>query len=300
MCKSCKRRHEIRDCVLITILGILFMWMAWTGPKAETIAYPGDDIQSLLLQDDVVLVGTHITSSTLTVPVGRTLSGKLNAKLDCKHTGICVRVESWGSLRRLRVESGTTSYVPGHHGIYALSASFVSIEDTHVRYFGDRGIYIRNSSYIRIQNNEILDSGYAGILLQGTAYSSIVGNIVNRVTNNGTSYGISLTSYDDNLSKYVTVSNNQVYNVPNHDCIDTHGGLGLVITGNTVSGCKRGIDIGMQHSQIGGKPTSFSVISNNVVITYSSKCIRRKWYSYAVPVETKFFGNTCEPYTEVN
>lgn len=166
---------------------------------------------------------------------------------------------------------------PGTAAAYDINSRFIYAVGTSSEYL--RNINVRNcrmtgnqTENIRFQyvidsdvsHNRMDDFLYAGVMLLSVEDSTISHN---RITNAVMKapvvnvYGIAATdntNVEATRSRNITISGNNVRNIP-WEGIDTHGGESIVITGNTVVGCARGIAL------VSGNETRLTVPLNCIV-----------------------------------
>jgi parallel beta helix pectate lyase-like protein len=112
--------------------------------------------------------------------------------------------------------------------------------------FLDSGIMVISGNRVAVDDNTITN----GVLAAGAA------NV----------YGIAITDLlntDAARSRYCTITGNTVRAIP-WEGIDTHGGLGLSITGNTVTACRRGIALVTGNASRVSVPTGCTVTGNTI------------------------------------
>lgn len=160
---------------------------------------------------------------------------------------------------------------------YPLAPTYITcpkITNVKIRDFSYAGIdllYVRNAN---VNFNEVYDCGYAGIQGQSLFNVNIDDNIVHDIAGAGApdSYGIAATSGEQNStatprSQYVSICRNKVYNVPNWEAIDTHGGSDIVIDSNIVTNCRFGIMVVPLDTEAGSQYLGSQrvIVTNNVV-----------------------------------
>lgn len=158
-------------------------------------------------------------------------------------------------------ENGRFIVANGTSGTYLIN---IAVNNCHM--YGSQSENIR-LKYVRdsvITNNRISSFLYSGIMLLSVEDTTVANNTVaNAVMKSPVVnvYGIAATD-DTNesatRSRNVKITGNTVKNIP-WEGIDTHGGDGIVITGNTVESCLRGIAL------VTGNETRVTVPTNCVV-----------------------------------
>jgi hypothetical protein len=146
------------------------------------------------------------------------------------------------------------------------SISNLVVRSSTISTFGNAGIWVGPSTNSRISGTTIEDAVYAGIMVISASGGRIDGNVVRRVgmqgasANSNNAYGIALSNEGGPVSSDVVVDGNTVENVPTWHGLDTHGGLRISFTNNTVSGAPRALFITTDGS--GRKATGITVTGN--------------------------------------
>jgi hypothetical protein len=146
------------------------------------------------------------------------------------------------------------------------SISNLVVRNSTIRTFGNAGIWVGPSTNSRITGTTIEDAVYAGIMIISAAGGRVDGNVVRRIGLNGASangnnaYGIAVSNEGGAVSSDVVVDGNTVETVPTWHGLDTHGGLRISFTNNTVSGAPRALFITTDGS--GRKATTITVTGN--------------------------------------
>lgn len=124
------------------------------------------------------------------------------------------------------------------------------IRDVTVRDFRYHGILFEFARHGYVDNCVVHTCGYGGIGGISVDYVNFDNNIVHDIAGAGApdTYGVILSSWENSLtasprSTNCAIRNNTIYNVPNWEGIDTHGGTQISITGNIVSNCRFGIAV---------------------------------------------------------
>ena len=146
------------------------------------------------------------------------------------------------------------------------SISNLVVRDSTIRTFGNSGIWVGPSTNPRITGTTIEDAVYAGIMIISAAGGRVDGNVVRRIGVNGAeangnnAYGIAVENQGGAVSSDVVVDGNTVETVPTWHGLDTHAGLRISFTNNTVSGAPRALFITTDGS--GRKATDITVTGN--------------------------------------
>jgi len=152
----------------------------------------------------------------------------------------------------------------------------ITVKDCQFSLFQSGGMYIRYAKNFYVLNNLVTDCRVYGILIGSGSIGVIKNNIVKRITETGSGYGIIMTSSWDAgsdtvrfpRSQDIVCSDNYVEEVTNWTGIDTHGGLNIKILDNTILGCHYGIGMGKVDSGGSGNmfTTSNSIADGNYVV----------------------------------
>lgn len=149
-----------------------------------------------------------------------------------------------------------TTYSSAQMGIYALATAAAPIDnlvirDSRIQRFGHGGIWLRHLTDFSITGNTITDAVYSGIEIISGIRGDVSGNTVQRIgvvgasANSNNAYGIAITrwttSSSEPASSDVIVASNLVEGVPTWHGLDTHGGIRVTFSGNTVRGSRDGI-----------------------------------------------------------
>lgn len=160
-----------------------------------------------------------------------------------------------------------TSYSWNEVGVLGESSiSNLVVRNSTIRTFGNAGIWVGPSTNPRITGTTIEDAVYAGIMVISAAGGRVDGNVVRRIGVNGASangnnaYGIAVENEGGPVSADVVVDGNTVADVPTWHGLDTHAGLRISFTNNTVSGAPRALFITTDGS--GRRSTDITVTGN--------------------------------------
>jgi hypothetical protein len=156
------------------------------------------------------------------------------------------------------------SNYPGNPSVPVSGTSVnINISDCIISGWGQSGIIADQIVNFSAKNNTITDCGRDGIRAYGVQSSRITGNYINNmspgfplegIAPNFNVYGITLTriyhstAADGSLTDYPPckdgiVSHNVVTNCKNWKALDTHGGVGIVFSENTVRNAHIGIGL---------------------------------------------------------
>ena len=128
------------------------------------------------------------------------------------------------------------------------------------------GVLAHAVSGLVVRDCTITDIGYAGIMGVSLTDSQIVGNTVQRIgmrlANGDNAYGIAISNYSgEPVSSDVKVDGNTVEDVPTWHALDTHSGLRVAFTNNTVRRASRGLFI---TDGTGSRATDITVAGNQI------------------------------------
>ena len=148
------------------------------------------------------------------------------------------------------------------------------IEGVTIRDFRYHGIFAEFAQHGSVKNCHIHTCGYAGIGGICVNYIDIDGNTIHDIAGTGApdTYGIFLSALESTetahpRSTHCTVVNNIIYNVPNWEGIDTHGGTQISIIGNILSNCRFGIAVvGGDTLGVLSRGAKDIVVSGNTVV----------------------------------
>lgn len=153
--------------------------------------------------------------------------------------------------------------------------SHCAIKDCVITNFGMYGIETFYTTYARITGNVVGHCTYTGLGYIASNYGIYADNTVLDIPQSTApnSYGIfdSRVDADNDLignprSYANQICDNNVSGVPNWDGINTHAGQTLLISGNVVTNCKKGIEVVGSNGTGGHQfaPLNVSVVGNTV------------------------------------
>jgi hypothetical protein len=125
------------------------------------------------------------------------------------------------------------------------TVSNVVVRNSTIRRFGNAGVWVGPSTNPRVTGNTIEDTVYAGVMIISAAGGKVDGNVIRRVgvkgseAKGGNAYGIAVSNEGGALSTDVVVDGNVVETVPTWHGLDTHAGVRITFSNNTVSGSPR-------------------------------------------------------------
>jgi hypothetical protein len=198
----------------------------WTLSKAVTVDGYGTELTWDSADDAATDQGILVTASNVQI-----LGLKVTGVQDDAYVATQVGIFAYGTYN----SGSAPTYITG-----------LKIKDCNITNWSSRGIRMRFVQYFDVSGNYLDNLYYAGIVGESVNYGTIDSNKVNNVAGyvlSGSSkeaYGIlvaawgTYTETESPRSSYVIVSNNHVYNVPNWEGLDTHGGANISFLNNTV------------------------------------------------------------------
>ncbi|HEX5119828.1 MAG TPA: right-handed parallel beta-helix repeat-containing protein [Pseudonocardiaceae bacterium] len=154
-------------------------------------------------------------------------------------------------------------------GVDGAPLSDIDIHDCHVTNTAAHGIWLEWCSNSRVHSNVVEHCLYSGVMIISGDGIVIADNVISDVViapGQANCYGIALTDSENSLAartQRCIVSGNRV-SLVDWEGIDTHGGDGLVITGNAVSATRRCIAVITGNDTRVAAPTH-CVVNGNVV-----------------------------------
>lgn len=169
---------------------------------------------------------------------------------------------------------GDNNYDSSQKLIYAVGTSTTPLQNIAIRgctLYGSRGdnIWLEWCADSSAQNNWISTFLYSGVMIISGVRCLVSGNVIRDAplsTGVVNTYGIAVTDLANTIaarSQDCTIVGNQV-SLIDWEGIDTHGGRGLTITGNTVTSCCRGIALVVGNSTRLVAPQECVVSGNRV------------------------------------
>ncbi len=130
--------------------------------------------------------------------------------------------------------------------------SNIRIHDCTISNWGMYAILMKYVERFKVIGCDITNICYGGIAGQSVKRGEIKGNWINNVVASPNAYGIIMSRITTDSGELTTnprseaifIKNNIVENVINWEGIDTHAGRQIVVKGNVINGCWRGIAIG--------------------------------------------------------
>ena len=207
---------------------------------------------------------TYVAGATIGKPL-TIVGARVNVPADQR--GFIVTASNVTLDRLVITGAQATSYSWNEVGVLTTgSVSGLVVRDSTIRTFGNAGIWVGSSTNSRITGTTIEDAVYAGIMIISAAGGRVDGNVVRRVgvqgasANGNNAYGIALENQGGAVSTDVVVDGNTVADVPTWHGLDTHAGVRISFTNNTVSGAPRALFITSDGS--GRKATDITVTGN--------------------------------------
>ncbi|MHB8458844.1 MAG: right-handed parallel beta-helix repeat-containing protein [Candidatus Limnocylindrales bacterium] len=174
------------------------------------------------------------------------------------------------------IGSNTGVFSQDEYGVYAIGTVAapvrgLTVQSSDIGGFGNAGIYASHVVDLLVARNTIHDVVYAGLLVMSGANGRVEGNTIQRVgvtgsgANAGNAYGIALThtpglSAQSPVTSDFVVTGNTIEDVPTWHALDTHAGLRIAFTYNTVRRSSRAIFI---TTDANGIPATDVLVSGN-------------------------------------
>jgi outer membrane biosynthesis protein TonB len=207
----------------------------------------------------------------------------LQSRIDATPTGGtlnlagCAYTSGATVSRSMTVLGATVTVGSGQTAVW-VTASNVTLDGLHISGGGvaQYGIAAHSVSGLTIRNSTITDIAYAGIMTLsvsgGTINSNMVQRIGMRLADGDNAYGIAISAYaGEPPSSNVLVTGNTVEDVPTWHALDTHGGLRITFSSNTVRRCSRALFITSDDSN--NRATTITVSGNQFLspgsVTYN-------------------------------
>jgi parallel beta-helix repeat protein len=153
-------------------------------------------------------------------------------------TGLSLRGPQYGK---------TVNFVAQQHGL-VVNAKACVVKSAAIAGFGHSGIWAEGGEGVFIDACVVEDCGYSGIMLISDVNGRITNNTIRRMEITGTGpsqngYGIAISLVNGPVCKGTYIGSNLVEDVPFFHGIDAHSGDDILIEGNTVRRCARGLFI---------------------------------------------------------
>ncbi len=147
----------------------------------------------------------------------------------------------------------------------------INILGCDINTWGRYGIYSQFVDNFDFSDNKVYDMFFSGIACLSDTNGLINKNKITDITGNiaGRSYGIFLTRIEHNSlvthprCSYITVDDNEVYNVTDWTAYDTHGGEEITFSNNRSYDCFNGLAVGSANN--GGATATFAPLNVNVI-----------------------------------
>ena len=184
---------------------------------------------------------------TLTGPGVLYKSSTGSALLDVSSSDVTLRGLTLQNIGTSGTAVDGTYAVYVHGPTYSSPLSDIVIENCRIIDWAHSGIWAVNVTRMLVRGNRIRNLMYAGVMLLSATDSSVTHNRVSDLVQKTpvvNTYGIAVSDVentDAGRSRNVIIANNIVKNVTQWEGIDTHGGVGILVIGNTVVGCYDGI-----------------------------------------------------------
>ncbi len=231
--------------------------VGWPGTRTSAVrqepsASCGSTLQARI---DAAPAGSTLDLSGCTYGAGATIGKSLTlvgAKVNvpANQRGFIVTASNVTLDRLVITGAQATTYSWNEVGILTTgSISNLVVRNSTIRTFGNAGMWIGPSTNSRITGSTIEDAVYAGIMVISASGATVDGNVVRRVgvrgaaANDNNAYGIAVSNEGGAVSTDVVVNGNTVETVPTWHGLDTHAGMRISFTNNTVSGAPRALFI---------------------------------------------------------
>jgi hypothetical protein len=159
-----------------------------------------------------------------------------------------VTIENLGIIGPQHLVQQTSGRAIDAHGASAdAPIQNLLVKNCRIRNWGYFGVHAKHVHNARTVDCTINDIRYAGVIYMSVVGGEVTDNTIDNIVGSPLAYGITLNR--EELADLVTaprtenvpVSGNKVSNIPNWEAIDTHGGKGCPITGNTIRATSQGI-----------------------------------------------------------
>ena len=287
------------------------------GAVADNATNSISAIQAAINGNEIVYLpeGIYLTTTTLSIPAGKTLFGPGTIH----YTGAGQAISVTGDNVTI---DGITIYgdyggifLNGSTGIYCNQTTFsptldivttfnLSIKNVTIYNFGSNAIRGDWWSTFTIFNCDISNCGQHGILITSPRYGKISNNTIYNITPGQTNsgYGISLSRNSSVLVNGVPtsltttqapvpfdcfISNNVISSIINYVAIDLHSGNNITIIGNTIQACQMGINI--EHATNGANLATcdnITITGNNIYGDFGNKP-GFAWFSAAIYIDAQ-------------
>lgn len=154
-----------------------------------------------------------------------------------------------------------------------VGADNILIEDVEIKDFGFYGIEIRDCDDVMINRCRLTNLGRAGVLgigcLRNYVHNCFIKNISPGSGGNPgflNRFGITFSmdeSTPGRRSQFCEAINNHIEDISSWEAIDTHGGVDILIDGNTIINCAIGVFIGSATSTANLPPERWKVVNNH-------------------------------------
>ncbi len=223
-----------------------------TPPPTQEPASCGSSLQAKV---DAAASGSTLDLSGCTYAAGATIKKPLTligAKVyvPANQRGFIVTASDVTLDSLVITGAQATTYSWNEVGVLTTgSISNLVVRNSTIRTFGNAGIWVGPSTNSRITGTTIEDAVYAGIMVISASGGRVDGNVIRRIgvkgssTKGGNAYGIAVSNEGGAVSTDVVVDGNRVETVPTWHGLDTHAGVRISFTNNTVSGAPRALFI---------------------------------------------------------
>jgi hypothetical protein len=226
---------------------------------------------SLQAKIDAAPSGGTLDLSGCTYSAGATINKPLTivgaqVNVPANQRGLTVTASNVTLDRLVITGPQASTYAVYETGVYGLNSSKLVVRDSTIRRFGNNGIRIDAATNPTITGTTVEDVVYTGIALISVTGGRVDGNVVRRVgvrgseANYGNAYGIIASNQGGVVTSDVVINGNTVEDVPTWHGLDTHAGVRISFTNNTVRRTSRALFI--TADDVGRKSTDITVTGN--------------------------------------
>jgi parallel beta-helix repeat protein len=247
-----------------------------TTPPASSTTQPASCGSSLQAKVDATSSGGTLDLSGCSYSAGATIARSMTlvgatVRVPAGQQGIRVSASNVTLARVTVIGPQATAYRGNEYGVLSSgSISNLVVRDSIIKRFGNSGIWVGPVKGVTISRNTIEDTVYSGIMLISASGGKVSGNTVRRIgvvgsaANDGNAYGIAVSNTGGAVSADIVVDGNRVATVPTWHGLDTHAGLRITFSNNTVSGSPRALFITADAS---GRRSTDIIASGNTFLS---------------------------------
>lgn len=249
-----------------------------TGMAEALTAAAAHDSKTLVL-----LAGTYIIDTPVTVPEGMTVQGQAGTILRVTGDTSIFTATSKNTYKNITFRGtnpvGGAATLLAQYGINCVGVggarlTDLLVEDCSFEGFEYAAIRIRFTDRFNVHRNRFFDTGYSSVQI-GSAADGLVENNYFRGTGILPSYAVNSYAVSVSLGggaidpvtnpqpRNIRINNNTVTNQA-WEALDTHGGEDLTFSGNVIIGCEMGIAVTWRTGTAGTGPQRV-VVADNVI-----------------------------------